>query len=380
MASEQDINNLDVRNWLPHGDQLRVLLSSDHVSLGEVAALARRKGLFASGLDKARLIQFLSTSLILPEEFESLLEASVSRESKPKDQPQDVPLTSLTADWQSKVKEVGKELGDLVRLNDVLGTSFTSDPQVSIVEKDRLLISYEISRVDYSKDFLHREMKFRGEISITQDGGALNLRVVSRHTAKETGKINDQILKHVVQSLKDAGVTREDSPRKILFGAFTNKNRVVFLLRIAADSEISSSPGQICDLNIKPNEARAGLIPIPELKIFEGSIRNMRMDGSKLNELLLLTDDSFYDHIFLTRVSVDYDFTIGIYQGCCSVTFYFQIPKNTAEMSAAPLSFSIESISQKKGSKITSLQGAKKAVNQAIHLSVDRHYKALRSI
>lgn len=380
MSGELEATGVDVRSWLPFGDQLRVLLSSDHISLGEVSSLARSKGLFAASLERSQLIQFLSTTLIRPIEFERLLEASVSRESKPKDQPQEVALTSEDADWQSAIKAVGVDLGTLIVLDSFPGTVFSKDPEISVGGKDRLSISYEISRQDYSKDLLKRDLTFRGEISVSQENGALTLQLVSTHTAKETSKINDLIIRQVFGKLRAAGVTKMDEPVKILFGSFDNKNRVLFLLRLAADKSISRVPGQISDLHTKPNEARAGLAPPPALKIFEGSIRNMRMDGSKLNELMLLTDDSLYEHFFLTRILVDYDFSVGPHAGKCGVAYYFQIPKKTDELAAAPLSFSIENFSLDKAQKSSSSLEAKNAVNKAVHRAVDSHYRSLRNL
>lgn len=377
---DAEFDKVDIANWLPYGDQLRVLLSSDHISLGEVVSLARSKGLFSSGLDRGQLIQFLSTTLIRPIEFERLLESAVSRESKPKEQPQEVPLTAPDAKWQEKVRELGDELAAIVRLDKVPGTVFSSDPVISAPAKDHLIVSYEISRQDYSKDLLHRDLTFRGEISIRQEGGALSLSVISRHTAKETVKINDQILGHIVRNLKSSGLTKEDAPIKILFGSFDNKNRVLFLLRLAGDKTVGPIPGQIVDLNIKPNEARDVLVSIPELKIFEGSIKNMRMDGNKLNEILLLTNDSFYGHFFLTRVLVEYTFSLGSHRGKCTVLFYFQIPRNGEDLAAAPFSFSIESASLDTRKQSAQLVEAKKAINTAVLAAIDKHYRELRAI
>lgn len=377
---DTEFDKVDVRNWLPYGDQLRVLLSSDHISLGEIGYLAKSKGLFSSALDRGQLIQFLSTTLIRPVEFESLLESAVSRESRPKEQPQEIPLTAPDANWQEKVQEFGNEIASIVKLDKIPGAVFSSEPAIFAAAKNHLVVSYEISRQDYSKDFLHRDLTFRGEISIRQKGGSLSLRVISKHTTKETVKINDQILGHIVRNLKSAGLTKEDAPIKILFGAFENKNRVLFLLRLAGDKTLGDIPGQIIDLNIKPNEARDNLGPIPELKIFEGSIKNMRMDGDKLNEILLLTNDSFYAYFFLTRVIVDYTFSLGTNRGKCSVLYYFQIPKSSEGLAAAAFSFSVERVTLEKPKLSTQLPEAKKAINAAVLAAIDKHYTELRAI
>ena len=47
---------VDVSTWLPFGEQLRTLLNGDHIATSDLATLARSKGLFASGIERPRII------------------------------------------------------------------------------------------------------------------------------------------------------------------------------------------------------------------------------------------------------------------------------------------------------------------------------------
>lgn len=375
---DDNFDKVNVSTWLPFGEQLRVLLSSEHVSVGEIAALARSKGFFAASPERSQLIQFLSTTLIQPVEFEKLIDSAVSRESRPKQQPQNVTLIAGDVEWQQKIEELASDLASVVSLDKIPGVAFASEPSIRKLDRNHLVVSYEISRQDYSKDLLHRELSFKAEVSIRQENGALTLDVISQHTARETDKINDQIIGHITRGLKASGISAEDAPVKIRFGSFTNKDRVTFLLRLAGPQTVGDVPGQIVDLNIKPNDNRTEAELVPELKLFEGSIRNMRMDGDKLNEILLLADETFHGAFFLTRVLVDYEFKLDTIRGKCTVLYYFQIARGIDDLAGAPFSFGVESVSVDGQRKSVQLPAARKAVNAAVLASVDKHFKSLR--
>jgi hypothetical protein len=373
-------DKIDVSTWLPFGEQLRTLLSGDHISTGDLVALARSKGLFVVDVDRARLIQFLSTTLLQPFEIGKLLDDSASREAKPKAQPQKVTLTTKDAGWQAVVEHAEADLATAVDMARISGVSFTREPSIQRPSRNRLVISYEISREDYSRDLLHRELSFKADISICQNEGALVLDVISTHTAKETDRINDQIINHVMRELKAAGISKDDTPTKIRLGSFDGNNHVTFLLRLAGPNTVGNEPGEIVDLTIKPTSARAGAALPPELKFLEGHIRNMRMDGDKLNEISLLANEQYHGSFLMTRVLVDHRFDLDAIRGKCSVAYYFQIARGSEDFANAPFSFGIESVSVAGARKSEQQSKARKAINAAILTAVDRHATALRSL
>ena len=373
-------DKVDISTWLPFGEQLRVLLSGDRISTGDLAALARKKGLFAATLDRTRLIQFLSTTLIQPFEIGKLLDDSVSREAKPKAQPQKVTLTAADARWQSAVEGLQADFAAVAGIERLPGVSFAREPSIQRVDRNHLVVSYEIRREDYSRDLLHRELSFTADISIRQDAGTLVLDVLSTHTAKETDRINDHIINHITRELKVAGISNDDAPAKIRLGSFDGNNHVTFLLRLAGPGTVGKEPGQIVDLTIKPNSARAGADLPSELKLLEGSIRNMRMDGDKLNEISLLANQQYHGSFLMTRVSVEHPFEVDGISGKCSVVYYFQIARGSEDLAIAPFSFGIESISITGTRKSERQPKARKALNAAILAAVDRHFAALRSL
>jgi len=373
-------DKVDISTWLPYGEQLRVLLSGEHISTGDLASLARSKGLFVMGLDRTRLIQFLSTTLVQPLEIGKLLDDSASREAKPKAQPQKVTLTAKDARWQEAVERVQVDLATVAGNARISGVTFTREPSIQRVDRNHIVISYEISREDYSRDLLHRELSFKADISLRQNEDALVLDVISTHTAKETDRINDQIINAVTRELKAAGISKDDAPAKIRLGSFDRNNHVTFLLRLAGPDTVGKEPGQIVDLTIKPNNAWAGANLPPELKLLEGSIRNMRMDGDKLNEISLLANEQYHGSFLMTRVLVDHRFDLEGVRGKCSVVYYFQIARGSEDLAVAPFSFGVESVSITGVRKSEHQAKARKVLNAAILAAVDRHFTALRSL
>uniref|UniRef100_UPI00333E80E8 hypothetical protein n=1 Tax=Castellaniella defragrans TaxID=75697 RepID=UPI00333E80E8 len=373
-------DRVDISTWLPFGEQLRVLLSGDHISTGDLAVLARSKGLFVVGLDRTRLIQFLSTTLVQPFEIGKLLDDSASREAKPKAQPQKVTLTAKDANWQAAVERIQGDLANIVSTARIPGVSFTREPSIQRIGRNHRVISYEIIREDYSRDLLHRELSFKADIAIRQNEGALVLDVISTHTAKETDLINNQIINHITSELKAAGISKDDAPSKIRLGSFDGNNHVTFLLRLAGPDTVGKEPGRIVDLTIKPNSARAGADLPPELSLLEGSIRNMRMDGDTLNEISLIANEQYHGLFLMTRVLVDHQFDLEGVRGKCSVVYYFQISRGSEDLAIAPFLFGVESIVVAGARKSEQKAKARKVLNSAILAAVDRHFNALRSL
>lgn len=347
MMSETIKEKVEADNWLPYGEQLRILLGSDHISPGEVAAALRGKGVFCFNTEKSNTIPILSTTILRPFEFVSLLEASISRETRPKEQPQDIKLISNNADWQNSIKGLAGTLVELVDLDNIPGVTFASNPTVSFSGPNSACIDYTINRTDYSQDLLGRDLNFSAKILIDQQVGKLVLKIVSQHTSKETGKINDQLVKSFTQRLKTDKVSDDSEPRRILFKSFDNKNRILFMLKLAADISANKTPGVIVDVNIRRNESKEELPDDPGIKWMEGTMRNLKIDGDKLNNIAIFSSESYFDYFFVTKLVVDYEFQIAQNSGTCALIYNFDRTRDFARIMNAPFTYSIDRFSIK---------------------------------
>jgi hypothetical protein len=353
--SETIKEKVEADDWLPYGEQLRILLGSDHISYGEVSTILRGKGVFCSNTEKSNTIPILSTSILRPFEFVSLLEASISRETRPKEQPQDIKLASNNSNWQGSVKALAGELVDLVDLDSIPGVTFASNPSISFTGTHTACIEYAINRTDYSQDLLGRDLNFSAKILLEQKNGALKLEILSQHSSKETGKINDQLVKSLTQKFKADGVSDTNEPRKILFKSFDNKNRILFMLKLAAEFGGNKGLGVIVDVNIRRNEFKETLPDDPGIKWMEGTMRNLKIDGDKLNNISIFSSEDYFDYFFITKLVVDYEFEMAQNSGTCTLIYSFDKTRNFARIMSAPFIYSIDrfTIKGNTSSKVT---------------------------
>jgi len=340
--SETIKEKVEADNWLPYGEQLRILLGSEHISYGEVANALRGKGVFCFNTEKSSTIPILSTTILRPFEFVELLEASISRETRPKEQPQDIKLLSDSANWQNSIKALAGDLVTLVQLDSIPGVTFASNPSLSFSGTHSASIDYAINRTDYSQDLLGRDLNFSAKILIEQKAGALKLEILSQRSSKETGMINDQLVKSLTQKLKNDGISDNGEPRKILFQSFDNKNRILFMLKLAAEFGANKGLGVIVDVNIRRNEAKEALPDDPGIKWMEGTMRNLKIDGDKLNDISIFSSEDYFDYFFVTKLVVDYEFELAQNLGTCTVIYSFDKTRNFARIMSAPFIYSID--------------------------------------
>ena len=340
--SETIKEKVEADNWLPYGEQLRILLGSEHISYGEVANALRGKGVFCFNTEKSSTIPILSTTILRPFEFVELLEASISRETRPKEQPQDIKLLSGSANWQNSIKALAGDLVTLIQLDNIPGVTFASNPALSFNGTHSASIDYAINRTDYSQDLLGRDLNFSAKILIEQKAGALKLEFLSQRSSKETGMINDQLVKSLTQKLKNDGISDNGEPRKILFQSFDNKNRILFMLKLAAEFGANKGLGVIVDVNIRRNEAKEALPDDPGIKWMEGTMRNLQIDGDKLNDISIFSSEDYFDYFFVTKLVVDYEFELAQNSGTCTVIYSFDKTRNFARIMSAPFVYSID--------------------------------------
>ncbi|MDN4059560.1 hypothetical protein QPK31_15140 [Massilia sp. YIM B02769] len=370
---------IEADNWLPHGEQLRILLGSDHISYGEVASTLRAKGVFCANNYKEHTIPILASSILRPDEFVALLETSISRETKPKEQPQEIKLVNADVDWQSCIRTISGRLVDLVDLDKIHGVRFTSNPTLAFDGTHSASIEYKINRRDYSQDLLGRDLNFTGKIVIKQQGRDLRLEVLSQVSSRETQKINDQILKTVTSTFKQSGVSRDSEPLKILFGSFENKSRILFFLKIAAHFGGNKEPGTIVDVTIRRNERLESLPDAPEIKWMEGAVRNLKIDGDKLNDIALFASKEHYEYFFITKLMVEYSFQLGPNTGTCTVIYNFDRIKTAERIMYAPFMYSVDRVTISGGNaSAKTIAGVRQQITDTVRRQVNALFSELR--
>ncbi|MCO2250282.1 hypothetical protein FA375_05410 [Pseudomonas aeruginosa] len=182
-------SQLDTNSTILAGADLRILLNSDHISYGEINATLKEKGIYVGENEKSITVPILSATLLTPDNFSRLIEASVDRESQPKVKGSSLELVSDSLDWITPLKDFLFE--DLSWLTSESGNiSFVEAPEVIVDSSDSMRIPYKVTKSDYSKDWLQRELRFDGEITIRKKDGTLLLDFSTSHSSKETEVIN----------------------------------------------------------------------------------------------------------------------------------------------------------------------------------------------
>ncbi|WP_152680364.1 hypothetical protein [Chromobacterium subtsugae] len=336
---------LDASRCLPHGDQLRILLNSDHITYGDVARLARKKGFFNANTEKNKNIPILAASILKPIELVELLSNSTSRELAVKENLDEIELITTNTNWIDPLKSFGDILANKFHELDRPGLSFNQIPHIQFNGRNEASIRYSVNRLDYSQDLLDRNQDFIAEIKIKQEDGKLKLDLIAQHTSKDTYRINQQIVTALTKHFQNEKVTNSDETKKILFGHFSNKNRTTFLLRLAGGFQDNTLPGKILDGSIKRNTRETILAHDLEVKWLDGNVKNIAFDGEQINSIIMLIAEKYYNYFFLTKIKVKHEFIIGTNKGCCVISYGFSRTRDLENLHNCEFSFHIDSLS-----------------------------------
>nr|WP_294509344.1 hypothetical protein [uncultured Bilophila sp.] len=318
-------SQLDLNSNILAGSELRVLLNSDHISYGEIHATLKEKGIFIGNSDKSITVPLLSATLLTPDNFSRLIEASVVRESKPKIKASTIQLTGKDLDWCLPLK---KALVDDCSsfIKGLESIDFVESPEVVIVGKNKIHIPYTVIKKDYSKDWLQREIEFHADVYVTQDRNTLTLEFSSHHSSKETEAINKKIISSIVKILKQLNLTSAEKPEQISFKSFNNIERVRFFKRLTSGVLPRLNVGGVDNIDIVLDETAPELPPDPKISWMKNAVRGLKIDGQKLNDIFLIADESFYQYYHIRKMDVEFTFNLGANSGTCGVCFLFSPP------------------------------------------------------
>lgn len=319
---------LEKRKSIPVGAELRVLLNSDHISPGEVQSTLREKGIFVGSGDKLITVPLLSSSLLTPSDFQSLVSSSIDRESRPKTKISGLDLVSDNADWMTPIKGLFDQ--DLDILSSLPSIEFSQSPDVVVDNANqRLTIPYEVIRKDFSKDWVERELSFGGAIIIERQGNYLKLDFASRHSSKETEAINRKITAKICKLLCAEKLVKSEEPKKITFSAFDNVERVRFFKRLTAGFSKDLTLGSVNEIEISRDIKAPPLPDDPQISWMKQSVTRMKIDGTRLNDVFLISDEKYYPYYHVQQMDVTFNYGFGANAGTCRVGFSFSAASKT---------------------------------------------------
>ncbi len=323
-AAESDriAKALEIQSSIPTGAEFRILLNSNHITYGEVHAVLKQKGIFVGNSDKSVTVPILSATLLTPNEFSRLIEASVDRESRPKTKPSSLDLVSSDSDWITPLKESLFTQG-IDFFADIAFTESINDLKLVVHSKDKISIPYMVKRRDISQDWIKRELNFSGSITIERKGNSLKLDFTATHTSPETEAVNRKITSRISKILKKAGVSKTDMLKRITFDSFTNTERVRFFKRLTAGVARVLGRGDVNDMEISRNIDSKPLPDDPQVSWMNQTVKRLKIDGDRLNDIFLISDEKYYSYYHVLRMDVTFPYTIKANQGSCRVRFSF---------------------------------------------------------
>lgn len=359
-------NTIERNPLIPAGSELRVLLNSDHISYGEIHNLLKKKGIFVGSSDKSVTVPLLSATLLTFDQFSCLVETSIDRELRPKVKLSALQLTSQDADWITPLKNelLQNNYNICEKLDNI---ELTDPPNLVVHDKNKVKIPYTIRRCDYSKDWVSRELDFSGEIIIERTGNSLKLDFSSTHSCRETETINKRITSQISRILKTSGVTDSEKEKKITFGSFTNVERVRFFKRLTGGFGRTLGLGSVNDMEIGRDITGPPLPNDPQVAWMNQTVKKLKIDGEKLNNVFLISDEKYYPFYHVQRMDVTYTYCAGANEGSCRVGIYFS-SSNRSEVNKDESELTFELVTITQAAKMNS--DAKKQLTASLEKAV----------
>lgn len=372
-------NQLDTSSTILAGADLRILLNSDHISYGEINTTLKEKGIYIGENEKSITVPILSATLLTPDNFSRLIEASVDRESQPKVKGSSLELVSDSLDWITPLKDSLFE--DLSWLTSGSGDiSFVEEPEVIVDSSDSIRIPYRVTKSDYSKDWLQRELQFGGEITIRKKDGTLLLDFSSSHSSKETEVINKKITNNISKILNNASIVTSPEVHQIKFDSFNNEERIRFFKKLTAGFGKEISTGDVDNIEINIDSSAPPLPNDPQVSWMKNSVKRMKIDGERLNDVFLISDEKYYKHYHIQKMDVEYSYSLGVNSGKCKICFLFSSTTRAEDdYKKSELTFSCVRLSHDNKINSDSKKLISKLINENLKKIIDNKYQEILS-
>lgn len=368
---------IDLKGLIPSGNELRILLNSKHISEGEINFTLKGKGIFCGSGDKIFSVPLLSATLLTSNEYENIIDKSIARNLKPKNKMSKLELTDNDANWQESLKNLLTP--DFNPFLDIPNIEPTKKPILTVIEKNKIKIRYEIKRKDFSKDFINRELDFYGEIFIEKQDADLKLESIYTHTSKETELINRRIGVAIAKKLKDSGITKSDVEDGITFDSFQDIERVRFFKRLTGGLETELRLDNVDEIVISREASITPLPDDPKVSWMNDTVKYMTIDGDRLHNIFLMADEKYYQYYFINNMALTYKYAVNINLGSVKVCFYFSSSsrkKNTFD-NKSELIFEIDAIKYENETTISSRNKIKEEISEKIRFMIKNEYEKI---
>jgi hypothetical protein len=334
---KQEHNHID--KILPFGELMRGFSNQSHITKYDLKNFLNQKGVFFSKTNKENLVPCISTLLLSPTEFDSLRELQNTREDN-------VKKNTSRLEWNSE-KPIYNALSDFefkeLIPNEGVNYQLRAEPIISLIDNDldRVLIEYEIERNDFNKSWYESTNVFKGKIEL-QKASDDEIRIIKSYTSSESNDLGNNLQKSLVTHFKKKHfVEKEKELIKILFGEFSNEDRIVFFYRLSTNTQSSYFEFKdIINMEFKPDDN----FPLPTEIDWMNNKSQLKLKGNQIHDTFFIRDQKFHKNLQFWEMESSFKFTRGNHEGNCNVVFLFRdfIEKgNQAEFEITISSFSL---------------------------------------
>jgi len=309
----------DVNKILPYGELLRGFANQSYLVKSDLKRFLRNRGVFLNTSDKEKLVPCISTLILSPKEFDDLREYQNTKEDNFK-------KNSSRLNWNSTatVTDAIKHI-DLTNVlpKDGINYYLTKEPSISLNkdEKNIVKIEFEIERNDLNKSFYESTNRFTGEIEIRKISES-EIKITKSYTSSESNAVADSLIKIAENHFKAQQIVKpEQELRKILFGDFTNEDRIVFFYRLSSNMENSHFKFKdIVDMDFKPDNSES----LPAEIEWMSNKSELKLRGKQIHDTFFIKESKYNKNLQFWEMESSYDFKYALFEGSCNLVFSFK--------------------------------------------------------
>lgn len=312
--SDDDLPELSF--YLPTGEDLRVFLNQEMITVAILRQLLRGRGILCSSQDKKDLLPHFLLSYLTPDEFDLLLDTLRKKEEASKARnhsfsvkfegttlvealPQDIDFQSITAD----------EYGNYELVN---APTFEPEPDNG---RPSFIIRLQTKRTILSADLTTSCRIFESSIRYTHDADTQRLIITTNHTSSESQKVNDRIVAVVNRSLNERNLIVPNTEFRVRFNSFTNEERIRFFMQFTGLKEWNgASFEKLKELSLKLDEASSP----PEregLMWMKNKVNRVNLKGKALEQTFFVDDPTCRPFVIFWRMEMRFKVATLDYNG-----------------------------------------------------------------
>ncbi|WP_295840878.1 hypothetical protein [uncultured Apibacter sp.] len=320
---------------LPFGELIRGFANQSYISKTDLKNFLRIRGIYFNNSEKENLVPCLSTLLLSPSEFDILRDYQNTREDNTK-------KNTSRLEWNTN-KTISETLDNFsfenLIPNEGVNFWFNSEPQISILDNNpnKILINYEIERNDLNKSWYESTNIFKGKIEI-EKVSENEIKITKSYTSSESNLVGDNLQKSLLIHFKNNNFVQKDKELiKILFGDFSNEDRIVFFYRLS--SNMSSDYFEFKDIintEFRPDPS----ISLPDEIDWMNNKSELKLKGNQIHNTFFIRKKKYHKNLQFWEIESSFDFEYSNYKGSCNVIFSFQDFLNSEDKSEFEIAIS----------------------------------------